>query len=272
MPTILIILSLVMVTHVTSAQELKILTFNIRYDNPADNENAWTNRKEDMIDFLNKQKADVMGFQEVLYNQLNYLNENLPDYNYVGVGREDGKTKGEFSPLFYRKDKFMVEKYFTVWLSETPDVPSRGWDAALERIATFAVLKIIGDEKRILVVNTHYDHRGEVARAESSKLILKKIEEVNSDRVVLMGDLNTGPDSTPVMTFIDGKFRDTYSCKNDDSPSITFAGFENTNYDSGNRIDYVFVKELDCLSYRILTPRTKSGNLSDHLPVIVKVK
>jgi len=272
MSNLLITISFVMVTLSGISQDLKVITFNIRYDNPDDKENAWDNRKKDMISFLENERADIMGFQEVLYNQLDYLNENLADYDYVGVGREDGKQKGEFSPIFYRKEKFELENFFTLWLSETPDVPGKGWDAALERIATFALLRSKGNKQQILVVNTHYDHRGEKARYESSKLILNKIEQRKESRVIIMGDLNSEPGAPSVMTITEKGYLDAFTCKDSSSPSVTFAGFENFNYDSGERIDYVFLKGLQCMNYSIGTPLTKSGNLSDHLPVVVEVK
>jgi len=262
------VFNLIMVFSAFS-QELKILTYNIRFDNPADGVHAWNNRKENMMRFLNSERPDIMGFQEVLLNQLDYLRSGLINYNYFGVGREDGKHKGEFSPVFFDKEKYNLDSCFTLWLSETPGKPSKGWDAVLERIATFVILKIKDRNNTILVVNTHYDHVGNKARTESSNLIRKRINELNFDQVILMGDLNSEPSTEAARIFMNDEFSDSASCNDISGPSITFSGFEATDYNNGPRIDYIFLKRVKCLSYEVKTPVTPYGNLSDHLPVIV---
>lgn len=266
----LITLGITMVTFVSPvfSQELKIITYNIRYDNPNDGKNAWTNRKEEMVTFLKDQNADLMGFQEVLSGQMKFLKSNLGAYQSVGVGREDGKNKGEFSPVFFKKDEFELIDFFTLWLSETPDRPSKGWDAALERIATFVKLKNKISNQLFIVVNTHFDHVGVKARTESSKLILRKIDEIfNGEKVVFMGDLNSEPATDAVQEILKNGFSDSFLCDSRSGPEATFSGFENTNYNEGPRIDYIFLKNWSCQNYTVLTPMNNSSNLSDHLPV-----
>lgn len=254
------------------SQSIKVLTYNIRYDNPEDGENAWVHRRSEMVKFLLEQNPDIMGFQEVLNRQLEFLKTGLDQYHSLGVGREDGISKGEFSPLFFKKEKFDLLDQETIWLSETPEKPGIGWDAALERIATVVVLQVKETERQVVVINTHYDHRGELARLESSKLLLDIIDKRYPGKpLILMGDLNAEPDSSPVKIFSE-ELMDTFLCKEKKGPNLTFSGFTNMNYDTGPRIDYILIKNFDCLFFQILTPGIGDRNLSDHLPVISVVE
>ncbi|MGB5555573.1 MAG: endonuclease/exonuclease/phosphatase family protein, partial [Flavobacteriaceae bacterium] len=124
-----------------SSQSTKVMTYNIKYDNVSDTVNNWNDRKEAMVDQLKKHDPGIIGMQEVLYGQLEYLDESLPDFEYVGVGRDDGKQKGEFSPILYNSKKFALLRSNTFWLSKTPEKVSVGWDAALERICTYALFE-----------------------------------------------------------------------------------------------------------------------------------
>jgi endonuclease/exonuclease/phosphatase family metal-dependent hydrolase len=161
-------------------EKLKVISFNIRYNNPNDGENSWPNRSERVKNFLWSESADIIGFQEVLHNEVVELDRALFNYNFsdrqykrVGIGREDGQTKGEYSPIYFNWNRFLLIKSKTMWLSETPTKPSKGWDAACERIATFALLLNLKTNDTLLVVNSHWDHVGERARQERAKLILK---------------------------------------------------------------------------------------------------
>ena len=156
------------------SKPINAMSFNIRYDNPEDGAQNWHHRKENVVRMLNFYDLDIIGMQEVLVSQLNYLKDNLKDYQAIGVGREDGKEKGEFAPVFFRKDRFKELKSGTFWLSETPEKVSKGWDAALERIATWIVLKDKTTGKDFIFMNTHFDHRGKQARIESAKLLKTK--------------------------------------------------------------------------------------------------
>lgn len=178
-----------------SDRAIKVMSFNIRYDNPADGINSWQNRKALVSSFLNEQRPDIIGFQEVLKNQLNELQDELTEYSYIGVGRDDGKDGGEFVPIFYLKEKFDLLASSHFWLSETPDVTgSKSWGAALPRIVTWLQLKDKENGFIFYVFNTHFSHVSIYARNESSILLLNKIRTIVGDApVVLTGDFNAPP-------------------------------------------------------------------------------
>ena len=258
--------------NIIFAQQLKVMTYNVRYDNVWDIENSWDLRKNKIVELINYYEPEIIGTQEALKNQIDFLDSNLINYNYVGIGREDGSTKGEYSAIFYDSTKFSMLISSTFWLSETPSKVSVGWDAALERICTFALLlnKISNDS--IWVFNTHFDHRGKVARAESAKLIIRNILEVtqnNSIPVILMGDFNSYPDEEHTIE-IAGYFNDSWS---DSShccygPIGTFNDFNN-DQNLTKRIDYIFSKKLIVLKSVHIDDRMNNNKYpSDHLPVM----
>ena len=163
--------------------EVNWATFNIRYDNPEDSLNNWKYRKDSVAKFIRTNDIDIVGMQEVLHNQLEDLKSRLPEYTEVGVGREDGKTEGEYAPLFFKKDRFEVLDSNTFWLSQYPDsVGFIGWDGACTRIATWAKLKDKSNGKIFMAINTHFDHVGVEARREGALLIIKRIKEIVGDR------------------------------------------------------------------------------------------
>ena len=158
------------------AQEINVMSYNIRYASPNDGPNLWQKRKDEMINILCKIKPNIIGLQEVVHNQLIDIKEGMNEYSFIGVGREDGKTKGEYSPIFYSNKELKLLESNTFWLSETPDQISVGWDAALERVCTYARFFQIKSGKEFWVFNTHFDHIGNLARSNSVKLILSKIK------------------------------------------------------------------------------------------------
>lgn len=163
--------------------EITWSTFNIRYDNPYDSLNSWTYRKDTVANFIKAQNLDIVGMQEVLHHQLEDLKARLPEYAEVGVGREDGKTQGEYAPLFYKKDRFELLDNNTFWLSQYPDsVGFIGWDGACTRIATWAKLKDKTNGKIFMAINTHFDHVGTEARKKGALLIIEKIKEIVGDQ------------------------------------------------------------------------------------------
>src|SRR5690606_5031135 len=166
--------------------------------------NNWDNRKEFLISQLNFHAPDVFGTQEGLVHQLKDIDAGLEDYTYFGVGRDHGDDRGEFTAIFYNKEKLNLLEQSTFWLSETPETPSKGWDAALPRICTYGLFENKEDGSKFMVFNTHFDHVGVKAREESSKLILKKIKELNSDNlpVVVTGDFNLESDSPGVQVIL----------------------------------------------------------------------
>ena len=221
-------------------------SYNIRYANKGDRQmgNGWEERCPKLVNLINYEQWDVFGAQEVLHSQLQDMTAGLKDYAYIGTGREDGKTKGEYAPIFYKKNRIKCLKNGQFWLSETPDsVGSVGWDASMERICTWGYFEDKTTKWRFWFFNLHMDHRGTVARAESSKLILAKIGEMcGNEPYILTGDFNTNQDEEPyALLTSSGKLKDTYS-----AASIRMA--ENGTYNSfstdsftTNRIDHIFV-------------------------------
>lgn len=249
--------------------DLEILSYNIRYDNPEDGKNQWKFRKETLMGYFLKTTPDVVGMQEVLHNQLNDLTLILEDYAYVGVGREDGKTKGEYSPIFYRKSALNLLESDTFWLSETPEQISVGWDAALERICTYARFEHRTSKKQFWVFNTHFDHVGVKARAEAANLILKKIKQLNPSGLptVITGDFNLTPETLPIQIF-QAAFEDVLlELPKSDSTYGTFTGFDTEN-NAERRIDYIFQKGFTVKKAAQLWIKTPEGRwASDHHPV-----
>jgi len=196
-------LSLFIVFTVSSRiypQSHSIISYNIRYDNTWDVENSWTIRKNKVSQILIQYAPSIIGIQEGLLNQVQYLDSCLTNYDYVGVGRDDGKEQGEFCAIYFDTTRYSVLNDSTFWLSETPDTISVGWDAALERICTYGLFKDRKTAEEFWVFNTHFDHMGARAREQSSGLILKMIKKINrrSLPLILMGDFNSIPDSPPV--------------------------------------------------------------------------
>ncbi|WP_294207477.1 endonuclease/exonuclease/phosphatase family protein [uncultured Chryseobacterium sp.] len=256
------------------SQDLKVMSFNIRLQVDSDKENAWTQRKQDALDLIRYYHPDYFGVQEALPEQMKDLKTGLKNYDYVGVGRDDGKEKGEFSAIFYDTARLQVLKSGTFWLSETPGKPSKGWDAALNRICTYAVFRDRKSNKEFMALNLHFDHIGNVARVKSSELILKKIAEINPKNlpVTVSGDFNLTEDSEPIK-IMSKNLQDTYyqSETKHYGPKGTFTGF-NVNEIPKERIDYIFVKGFKIRSHRHINDRRE--NLlypSDHFPVLTEL-
>ncbi len=246
----------------------KVMTYNIRYDNPDDGEDNWHKRKKELVEQIKEYAPDILGTQEVLVHQLGYLDSMLPNYHYVGVGREDGKTKGEYAALFYDTTQWNCLKKDTFWLSETPDTISVGWDAALERICTYALLENKKTKQKIWAMNTHFDHMGVKARENSAKLLLRKIENLIKEKnapVILMGDFNLTPEESPIR-ILSKKLKDSYS---KDKQQGTFNNFL-FNETAKDRIDYIFTKDIIVKDCEILSEKRKNGRcISDHFPVLI---
>ena len=268
------LLSLFVILSMGYGQEVKVLTYNIKYDNVNDTVNNWNDRKAGMVQLLEHYQPGIIGMQEVLDNQFVYLKENLPKYSAIGVGREDGKKKGEYSPILFDTTKYRLIQGETFWLSETPDKISVGWDAALERICTYALFEDVRTQKQFWVFNTHFDHRGDLAREKSVELLVSKIKEVNADGkpVVLMGDLNLTPDQKPIQ-YLQNELTDAQSVSAQVfyGPTGTFNGFEPTKI-LGDRIDYIFVSGFEVARYVHIDDRMENNkHISDHLPVLAEL-
>ena len=254
-----------------SAQQVKVLTYNIRFDNPGDSLDAWPHRKEYLIRQIAFYAPDVFGTQEGLVHQLEAMDEGLPGYAFFGKGRDRGDRSGEYSAVFYNTSSLVLEREGMFWLSPTPDVPSKGWDAALNRICTYGRFRMSEGGRRFYLFNTHFDHLGEAARMHSVRLILEKIREINTDGlpVVLTGDLNLEPDSGPIRELA-AQMEDTRILAGDRAfgPEGTFNGFDCTQ-PATRRIDYIFCSPGDfrVLRQATLSETTGRGYPSDHFPV-----
>ena len=249
--------------------ELTVLSYNIRYDNPNDGENQWKYRKERVASYIKEISPDIIGMQEVLEPQLVFLDVSLKEFSYVGVGREDGKTKGEYSPILYNSNRLTLLQTDTFWLSETPKVISVGWDAALERICTYAQFKHKETGQKFWVFNTHFDHIGELARIQSAKLIHQKIKMLNTNNfpVIITGDFNLTPDTAPIKIFQNAYVDVMQKTPTNANNYGTFTGFDKLS-NGKERIDYIFQKGLKTLkSTHIWLKTTSGGWASDHHPV-----
>ena len=256
-------------------QSHSIMSYNIRYDNIWDVENSWTIRKDKVRQILIQYAPSIIGIQEGLLNQVQYIDRCLTNYEYIGVGRDDGKELGEFCAIYFDTTRYAVLNYSTFWLSETPDTISVGWDAALERICTYGLFKDRKTAEEFWVFNTHFDHMGAKAREQSSGLILKMIKKINrrSLPLILMGDFNSIPNSPPVNK-IKTELSDALeiALKELQGPMGTFNGFD-ADLPIEKRIDYIFTGNFKGLSYLHINDRLNNNrHISDHLPVMVKIQ
>lgn len=253
------------------------MTYNIRYNNPGDNINSWPNRKEKLMHLIKKHNPDIIFFQEVLYDQLTYLKSELLEYEYVGTGRNGGK-KGEFSPVFYKKNRFKWVKSETIWLNEKLKPKEKGWDASLPRIFTYAELKIQWNKKEqtILAISTHFDHKGEIARIESAKTILNFVKKYLNVKphlpVIIGGDFNFTDQSKAYQFLEEGEtVFDSFKHAKVVNGEGTGCGF-NVGGKICNRIDYILYSGFFYAKSHFVD-QTNDGQYypSDHLPVIVKL-
>ncbi len=260
------------------ANQMRVISYNIRFANPGDGENAWSNRKQMVASMIRIHQADIVGIQEALKDQIDYLEKIFPALEWFGVGRDDGQMAGEFSPVFYRKKRFKLLDHSTFWLSENPDLPgSMGWDAAHPRLVTWGKFKDKQSGKAFFLFNTHFDHAGVEARINSARLLREKVETIAEGRPVLVtGDFNCTPDSKP-MRILNENSEQNESKLTDVlekakyphyGPTGTFNGF-NLNFDTQRRIDYVLVnKYVNVLTSAVLTDQWHNRFPSDHFPVM----
>ena len=252
-----------------------IMSYNIRYDNNWDLKNSWLIRKNKVIQIFDQYSPSIIGVQEGVLNQVQYIDSCLTNYDYVGVGRDDGKERGEFCAIYFDTTRYAVSRDSTFWLSEDPDTISVGWDAALERICTYALFKERNTTDQFWVFNTHFDHMGSIAREHSSELILDRIDRVNRRGlpVILMGDFNSVPDSPPIDK-IKTEMSDALNISREEfqGPSGTFNGFD-PDLPIEKRIDYIFTRNVKVLSYIHINDRLNNNrHISDHLPVMIKIQ
>lgn len=268
-------LLLVLTISVSSAQTFNIATYNVRYDNPNDSLDLWKNRYSHLADLVKFYNFDIFGTQEGLKHQLGDLISALPEYDYFGVGRTDGKEAGEYTAIFYKTSQFKLMDQGTFWLSAITDKPNVGWDAALPRICTWGKFTERDSKLTFYVFNIHFDHKGVQARLESSKLILAKVQEIAGKHpAILTGDFNIDEKNEGYMLLKNSVVLfDAYEkAEVKLAPNGTFNGF-NVNIKPVGRIDHIFVtKHFEVQKYGILTNTYNGRYPSDHFPVMVKIK
>ena len=266
--------------HNAQAQELNVMTFNIRYDNPGDSMNAWPLRKDNAASQILFHEATIVGVQEALHHQLQDLQQRLKEYKWVGGGRDDGKMKGEYSAIFFDNRRLELLQSKTFWLSEHPDsVGIKGWDAALPRVVTWAKFRDRKTKKIFYHFNTHFDHMGMVARKHSASLLLEKVNAIAGEiPVIITGDFNAHPDDEPIQVLTDAAnrlhFTDTKSVSllSHYGPSGTFNAFRDKEIND-QPIDYIFIKKgITVLQHATLSQSWMGRFSSDHFPVFAKLR
>ena len=279
----LVFLFLLVAIFVPSVQSqyLNVATYNLRNENQTDSlqGNAWSKRCPVVCELVRYHDFDLWGAQEVLHSQLMDLLKGLSEYNYVGAGRDDGKTRGEYSPVFYKKDRFTCLKSGHFWLSPITDKPNKGWDAAYLRICTWVRFQETGTNRIFWFFNLHLDNEGVIARKESVKLVLGKINEMcGTEPVILTGDFNVDQhDESYALVQTSGRLTDTFEKANIRYALAGTFNDYNPNDHSDSRIDHIFVSsEFDVIRYGILTDSYRDSTSirlpSDHFPVKAEIK
>lgn len=253
---------------------LRVCTFNIRYDNPGDAPHDWPHRRDTLAAFLAARRVDVAGLQEVLHGQLEDLKERLPQYGYVGVGREDGREKGEYAPVLFLKSRFRLLRSGTFWLSQHPGSAGFiGWDGACTRLATWAVLEDRQGGEELFVLNTHFDHAGAEARRQSARLIRQKMDTLAGGRKrILTGDLNVSDRSEAyrILQATPSLCDAWKAAERREGVSYTFHDFGRLPRGERAKIDFVFVSPaFHVLESSIPAEYPAAGFLSDHNPQFV---
>ena len=268
---------LILVVHSLSiGQTLKVMTYNLRLDTPDDGVNQWPKRTDKVVALITKYNPDIIGVQEALHHQLQDLLRLLPDYSYCGVGRDDGKEKGEYSAILFRNSRFGLLNTETHWLSETMDVAgSKSWDAAITRVFTTARFFDRDTKKEFVMVNTHFDHIGKIARAASSRLIKAYLAGMKAggseSPVIISGDFNSEPAEEPYLNMLDETHKNLilFDSRPASSTAGTYCGFKVGGMPC-KTIDFIFhTKEWVARNYQVIADNDGTYYPSDHLPVLV---
>ena len=261
---------------------MRVMSFNILVDQPQNM--RWTRRRDFIAGILRRHCPDSAGLQEGTADMIADLEARLPELRWIGVGRDDGRTRGEFNPIFYRKDRLRAVAHGAFWLAPDCSVPGRGWDAFCNRIVTWAHFRDQANESEFFHFNTHLDHLGRKARREGGRLLLKKIAEIADEAaVVVTGDFNCRENSKTYQLLTHAEkgsndtprpLRDSFleSAEPPHGPRKTWRGIRPGSLGSG-RIDYIFVQnECRVLRYEVLLDRAEIGYPSDHFPVVVDLR
>jgi endonuclease/exonuclease/phosphatase family metal-dependent hydrolase len=247
------------------------MSYNVRYDTPKDGENAWDLRKHATIEMLNDVKPDVFGVQEALPNQIAYISQETPVYKNVGVGRDDGISKGEHMAVFWNTEIIEMIEWGTYWLSETPDVPSYGWDADCRRTATWALMKDKRNGRHFYFVNTHLDHKGVEARKNGLQMVLDRIAAMNPDSypLVLTGDFNVTPDDE-CLVGLDKRMDSARKIAKVTDNMSTYHGWGSKAPEDGFVIDYIYVSGFASVPEFHTNCKEYAGKkfISDHYPLV----
>ena len=276
----LLILFVINVALGKSQQPLQVMTYNIRLNLVADSLNSWPYRRDNLASQVLFHEVNILGVQEALHEQMVDLQQRLPKYKYVGVGREDGKEKGEYSAIFYNTTRLQVLQSETFWLSLTPQIPgSKSWDAAITRIVTWAKMKDRITKKIFFAFNTHFDHLGKEARRQSALLLLKKVNAIAGKvPAIITGDFNAHPSDEPIQVITD-KSNPLHLTDSKEisltphyGPTGTFNGFGNREVND-EPIDYIFVKgSWKVLKHATLSQTWNGRFASDHFSVMATIK
>ncbi len=268
-------LLIVLATVALAADPVRVMTFNIRYGTAGDGENAWPKRQELVLETIQKFNPDLLGTQEVLAFQADYLSEHLKDYGFVGVGRDDGKRAGEMSAIWFRNSRFKPLDSGTFWLSETPGkIGSKSWDAALPRVATWVKLRDELAKKDVIFLNTHWDHVGKRAREEAGKIIHTWMGEKAANLpTIITGDFNVNEDHPGLAALMASetdslKFYDVYRRVHPEATGeeASFGGFRGRT--KGRRIDFILASPSFVPTEATIDRTNQDGRYpSDHYPV-----
>ena len=280
MKKIILLLSILLTQITASAFEVDALTFNIRFDNANDGDNAWPKRAVMVGEWIKSESPDVIGLQEALRHQINDIKKMASSYSEYGVGRDDGKFRGEHCSILYLKDRFKLDKKDcgTFWFSDTPEkIASKSWGNEIPRICTWVRLIEKKTNKGFYVYNVHYDHRSQPSRLGASKLIIEKISKrkQSNEPIILMGDFNAAENNPAIKIFKEEplKLLDTFRVVKPDEERVkTFHGFRGGSY-PGGKIDHVFIlpKTAKISSASIVRFNKDKRYLSDHYPVRAKL-
>ena len=261
---------------VIPAGAFKLMSFNVRYQNSSDEQtgNGWSKRREGVYEMLRTEQPLLMGVQECLIAQRYDIVSNVPKYDAIGVGRDDGKEKGEMMAIFYMRDSVQILNWGTFWLSATPDKPGKGWDAACNRTCTWAHCKHKRLGKEFFYFNTHLDHKGATARIEGMKLIVTKMAELNPGGLpcILTADFNS-PDDSEVFTPLQGKMQNARRTAPRADTYATYNGFESSTKGASSIIDHIFYNGFTATEYKTVRDGWKNIDfISDHYPVYAILK
>lgn len=273
----LFLLFLTLASISPQAQTYKVMSYNLKFANEDDGENSWSKRKTKIFELINYYAPDILNSQEGIYSQLTEIENHVSYFApFEGKARDDGDKKGEYTAIFYNKNKFHLEESNTFWLSSTPYIVSKGWDAAYRRICTYVLLKDKTTQKKLWVIDVHFDNEGEIARKESAKMILELIKKINAKLnypIIFTGDLNAHPKDEPIKILSkELNIAKEISQTPFYGPSGTFEDYK-TDSIITEQLDYIFVHKFNVLNYRHIDDRRDDNYFpSDHLPVFSEIQ